>query len=113
MSVLVKSTLDELNTLLDGEIGTIIESFNNQLPELLSDIQSGVEDGDAKKVFQAAHSLKSSSATLGGMQVSDIAKNIERLAKENEMTSLPDLSEQLREACDALKNELNNYAGAF
>lgn len=113
MSVIVRSTLDELNELLDGEIGVIIEPFNDQLPDLLYDIQSGIEDGDAEKVFHAAHTLKSSSANLGGMQVSDIAKHIERLAKENEMASLPVLSQQLSHACDALSTELSRYVDAL
>ena len=113
MSVLVKSTLDDLNELLDGEIGVIIEPFNDQLPDLLYDIKSGIEDGDSNKVFHAAHTLKSSSANLGGMQVSDIAKHIERLANANEMASLPALSSQLSSACDALTVELNRYLEAL
>jgi|GEM_PF-2111315 len=112
MPVIVKSTIDDLNELLDGEINMIISPFVDSLPDLLSDIQNGVEDGNAQQIFQAAHSLKSSAANLGGMQVSDIAKHIESLARAEQLATLSILYTKLEKASDELVKALNDYLTA-
>jgi len=110
MDVIVKATLDDLNELLDGEINVILEPFIDQMPALLNDIQSGLESNDAHQAFHAAHTLKSSAANIGGMQVSELAKNIEHLAKNEQIDAIHPLYVQLELASDALIKALNAYS---
>ena len=57
-----------------------------------------VEAGDAAAVHNAAHSLKSSSAQLGARHLSDIARTLEQMAREEGLESAPELHDQLEAA---------------
>ena len=47
----------------------------------LDEIQVGLKERDPKKIYPAAHTIKSSSKQLGAMKVSDFAREIEFAAR--------------------------------
>jgi CheY-like chemotaxis protein/HPt (histidine-containing phosphotransfer) domain-containing protein len=66
----------------DSLIRNIIDLYLQKTPVLLDEIHHGVQEGDSEKLFKAAHALKSSSANVGAMKVSAIAKKLEKMARE-------------------------------
>ena len=58
-------------------------------------ILQAVEDEDAKGLQMAAHSLKSSSAYVGAMRLSDMSKELEMMGRANVMDGAKEKAERL------------------
>ncbi len=58
-------------------------------------IQAGLAKNDAHVVLIAAHTLKSTAATVGALPLAETCKEIERLAREGRLGELGKLVDQL------------------
>ena len=63
--------------------------FIKHSPEKVNAIMQSVERGDAKGLHIAAHSLKSSSAYVGAMRLSALAKELELMGQNYRPSRLP------------------------
>lgn len=80
-SVLDQAVLDSILS-LGKESGTfplekIINSYVRQTPELLGELKNAIEQKDAEKVRRTAHTLKSSSLTVGVIRLAELADGME------------------------------------
>ena len=79
----------------EGLLGTIVNLFHTQSAELCETIRTAVSAGDATGLREAAHSLKSSSANVGAMQVSALSFDLEVAGREGVMDDAAALSDRL------------------
>ena len=83
----------------DDEPGLLLELIELYLRDaedrmrILGDAQRG---GDASTVARAAHSLKSSSANMGALALSDVLRQVEERASGSDHEGLDDLVERCR-----------------
>lgn len=103
------TVLDGLKELLDGDLSVILEPFMEQLPNIMNDIQMGLHKADVPQVYRAAHTLKSSAANVGGLQVSEISKHLEALAKQNQLIQVQAELGKLEHAIENLTRALEPY----
>ncbi len=61
----------------DSLITTVIQSYFDDAPQMLADMQEGLDSGDLATVQRSAHRLKSSSANLGAIEVSQLSRDLE------------------------------------
>ena len=61
----------------------IAKTFIEHSGILVSNIQEGAKEQDQEKVFHASHSLKSSSATIGALNLSELSEQIESLSHKD------------------------------
>ncbi len=107
--VLKTATLDELNILLDGEVDTIITPFLEQLPPLISQLKQALAQDDREALFIATHTLKSSAANIGGLEVAECARELETGAKTENISHLTTAVTQLIQATERLTQALADY----
>jgi HPt (histidine-containing phosphotransfer) domain-containing protein len=62
-------------------LAEMINCYLEDAPKLLSAIATAVTQGDAKQLQQASHTLKSSSATLGAITLSNLCQKIEVMSR--------------------------------
>jgi HPt (histidine-containing phosphotransfer) domain-containing protein len=85
-----RKVLDTLRSL--GRGGTpdllhkVLHLYLGYTPELLNTMRDAVAHSDALALQQAAHSLKSSSANVGALQLAAFSKEMEALGKAQSMT---------------------------
>ncbi|TXH64827.1 MAG: sensor histidine kinase [Lysobacteraceae bacterium] len=72
-----QSVLDELRGMLGREVDRLIEVFLDDSPRLIAALESAALGPDLEMLRNAAHTLKSSSANLGAMALSNAAKRVE------------------------------------
>ncbi|HMK44940.1 MAG TPA: ATP-binding protein [Dissulfurispiraceae bacterium] len=72
-------------------LASIITAYLENAPRLLSRLKDAVNEGDAQKLFVAAHTLKSSSATLGATALAALAADLELAGRKNEPGRAPQL----------------------
>ena len=81
-------------------LGKVAEIFLEQTPQLLEAIAEGLRLGDLDAVRRAAHSLKSASASLGAMQLSESAAALEIAARNGENERLDGLQRGFEAAAE-------------
>jgi len=75
------AVLEELREVLGDEVGRLIRVFLDDAPRLVASLEAAATRPDYPLLYQAAHSLKSSSANLGAHALSAAAKRIELAAR--------------------------------
>ncbi|NER36035.1 MAG: PAS domain S-box protein [Oscillatoria sp. SIO1A7] len=81
----------------------VVESYLEDLPQLLQKIQTAIAQGDASALQMAGHTLKSTSKTFGAMNLGEMCKTLEFMGRSGTLEGaeliLPDLiseSEQVK-----------------
>ena len=59
----------------------MIDIYFIRTPELIAQMQDALACGDTEDFMAAAHSLKSNSAFVGAMRVSELSRRLEHMAK--------------------------------
>ncbi len=77
----VLQTLREYDDEDDPFVDLLIETYLGEAPQHLDAIRDGVVQQDAKKLKEAAHTLKSSSAQLGAINFSQFCKTLEMMGR--------------------------------
>ncbi len=84
VEVLDLSILENLLTMLGGEFSNlvqIIDSFLEDAPNLLAELDQSISRGDAGGVRRVAHGLKSNGADFGASRFSALCKELEAIGK--------------------------------
>jgi HPt (histidine-containing phosphotransfer) domain-containing protein len=88
-------------------IGELIDTFLEDAPKLIKELETALAAGDAESFRRAAHSLKSNAASFGALHLSSLSKELEMLAKENKLSEVGSritvLEEAYRSAAEELK----------
>lgn len=90
----------------DEMLPALVEVFNEETTERISDLQALMANLDNDKVAQNCHSIKSSAGTYGALIVQQHAEELELMAKSNNtaevQVKLPLLIKSLEDAITAL-----------
>ena len=68
----------------------VCELYVKHAPEKISAIEKAAENGDAKGLQIAAHSLKSSSSYVGAMKLAEICRELEQMGRSGLMDNAKD-----------------------
>jgi signal transduction histidine kinase/DNA-binding response OmpR family regulator/HPt (histidine-containing phosphotransfer) domain-containing protein len=85
-----RSVLEELYEIMEDEFVSVIESYLNSAPGLMVGIRDAVKERDMNALVKSAHPLKSSSANVGAMELSTLARDLEFKGRENDSSGLVD-----------------------
>ncbi len=94
-----------LEQLREMDLPSLIQLYLRQAPEILSKIFKSVEEGNSNGVRLAAHTLKSSSATIGATRLAEMCRQLEYANKDRfsmGAVSLEELQTEFLAACHAL-----------
>jgi PAS domain S-box-containing protein len=84
----------------------IIGIFLENAPHHLNELKEAVNKKEVESIIQNAHSLKGSSASVGGMALSDVSGKIETLAGSGEMDAVLKMLPELENNYELLVLEL-------
>jgi signal transduction histidine kinase/DNA-binding response OmpR family regulator/HPt (histidine-containing phosphotransfer) domain-containing protein len=73
----------------------IIAHYREDAPQRLQDIRDAIAAGDAQSLRQSAHTLRSSSANLGAMNLSHLCKKLEMMGRVGTTTDAPEWIAQI------------------
>ena len=91
--VLDEGVLRELQEIMEDDYLSLLRTYLRNAPKLLADGHAAIDRGSVEALVNPVHSLKSSSANVGAMQLSELAREAERLARGG---SLADASAAFR-----------------
>jgi HPt (histidine-containing phosphotransfer) domain-containing protein len=93
----------------DDYLEDFINSFLQDAPQMLSNMQEARKKGDAKGLRLAAHSLKSNSAEFGAKTLSDLCRDLEGQAKDGILDGVNEKVEQARIEYERVRTALLNF----
>jgi len=67
-------------------VGRVLTHYLTNTPKLLADLQEGLRQAETSLLHGAAHTLKSSSAMVGAIRLSEKCKELEHLARSTHST---------------------------
>lgn len=102
-----QTTLDQIRNLGgDALLGKLVRMYLENTPLRLEEIRRGLQQGDLSRTELASHSLRSSSVTLGAVEVAATAASLEKMARSGDTQgvgrALPELDETVTAACAVL-----------
>lgn len=98
--------LEALQEILGDEFITILKRYRESTPDLMHKIRDALKDRDLAAMAGAAHSLKSSSANVGAMRLSEYARQLEHLGREGKGSKIKPAYTGLVEAYRGAMSEL-------
>jgi HPt (histidine-containing phosphotransfer) domain-containing protein len=102
------SIFSSLRKSINDDLGfsDLVTIYLNSAEDLLRAIQIAFENQDGKKLSIAAHSLKSTSASIGAIKLSYASKYIEKICKDGEMSVSIELINLLNNEYDRVITEI-------
>ncbi|MEM7255102.1 MAG: Hpt domain-containing protein [Pseudomonadota bacterium] len=82
------ATVAELKDIVGDGIDEIIDAYVTDGRELIETMTEALSQSDCEKLRAASHQLKSSSANVGALVVSEMMKEIESHAKNGDVPSI-------------------------
>ncbi|MEW8507528.1 MAG: response regulator [Candidatus Thiodiazotropha sp.] len=83
-----RSVLEELYEIMEDEFVSVLESYLSSAPGLMHGIRDAVKDRDLDALVKSAHPLKSSSANVGAMELSILARELEFKGRQKDTSGL-------------------------
>jgi len=80
------NTFDSLRQMTDAAfVSQLVDTFLEDAPRQIKEMRAALKEGDAETFRRLAHSIKSNAATFGALELSDQARELEMLGKENKL----------------------------
>lgn len=96
----------------EGEIVTeLVTTYLDSSQILATNLSIAIEQQDPKLMEQAAHSLKSSSASLGAMRLSEMSKELEKQGRAGDMNEADKKVGALQQEYQCVRQALNILLG--
>lgn len=96
-----------------GILKRIVGGYLEQSDEYISALKHGAADDNFEQISSAAHALKSGSAVVGALALSDLCQRIEQLARSNAHQEALGLIDHAinshQQVCDQLRETYRNY----
>jgi HPt (histidine-containing phosphotransfer) domain-containing protein len=109
--------LDSIRTLdPDGKIGLlkrVVDLYIEKSPPLIQQMLLGLDRGNSEEVYRAAHSLKSSSATVGATGLAEMCRRLEMAGREGSLEGAPEMIREIdaefSRVCAALTRQIEGH----
>ncbi|MGB5161417.1 MAG: two-component regulator propeller domain-containing protein [Thermoanaerobaculia bacterium] len=105
------SAIETLQTLESngspGLVARVIETYLRTSPEMIESMRQALDSDDAEAIERSAHSLKSSSATLGALELAELCKELEQIGREAETTRAAAVFASLETEFDRVRRALS------
>jgi HPt (histidine-containing phosphotransfer) domain-containing protein len=84
-------------------VAELVGTFAEEAPQILADLRSALQAGEADRFRRAAHSLKSNSNTFGATRLAELARTLEMNAMPSSTAPLDALEAEYTRTVAALK----------
>ena len=100
-SVINQPTFESLKETVGADfIAELVRAFLEEAPALIAQLRPALLAGDTEAFRRAAHSVKSNASTFGATRLYDMAKELEFMARENQLGEVGGRIEVLEETFD-------------
>lgn len=99
-------SLEDLKDIMEEDFQMLIDTFISDSEAKIVEIGGVIASGDAEALRQVAHSIKGSSGNVCATALSEVARQLEAMGKDGDITGAPEVYEALKVEFDATKSVL-------
>ena len=110
-NLLDRQILDDLIDIMGDEFQDLVKIYLEDSPKSLARLVDAAEKDDPKLLVGPAHSLKSTSANLGAIQLSDLARDVEQDARLGKSNYANERVKQMHQIYNRVAAELEKIGG--
>ena len=100
--------LQDLKEIMEGEFETLVNTFISDSRNKVEELGHILQVRDADALRKVAHSLKGSSSNVCAFRLSEFARQLEMLGKEEKLDGPEQILESLREEFSRVSGILTN-----
>ncbi|MCO6451638.1 MAG: Hpt domain-containing protein [Caldilineales bacterium] len=109
-TIIDEATLDALAEMADAEfVGELIDAFCEETPRQITELRAALADGDVEVFRRTAHTIKSTSATLGAPDFAKQAKALEDIGRAGDLSDAGDQVDRLAESYPQIEQALRAW----
>jgi HPt (histidine-containing phosphotransfer) domain-containing protein len=108
-SVIDTSSLSVLQEAMGEDFEDLVAIFIESTEDILTSLLNAFNQQDVESFTREAHSLKSSSANLGGLVLSKMAAELETTGHQGQLPKSEEFIQPLKETFALMKKELQQY----
>jgi CheY-like chemotaxis protein/HPt (histidine-containing phosphotransfer) domain-containing protein len=105
-------TVEELRELMQEKFVPILQTYMRDAPIRFKTMREAITASDAEQLYRAAHSLKSASASLGANGLSEFARQLEFMGREEDLKDATDLFNEAVREYGIVRHALKKYLPA-
>ncbi len=106
-----RATFDGLKDMVgDDFVDELVETYLEDSPGLLADLRRALDDGDAAAFRRTAHSLKSTSSSMGALSFATLARELENIGQEERLDEAGPLLDRLEESYEQVVKALKDLS---
>ena len=110
---LLHDTLDALGGSRQEYLSMFMDIYQADAPELLKQMRRAVDAQDADALNLAAHTLKSSSASLGGVSLAKLCQQLELMGSSGNLGLAPQILSEVESVYGAFTADLSRYCASL
>jgi HPt (histidine-containing phosphotransfer) domain-containing protein len=105
------TVFEDLRRMTDADfVHQLVDTFLEDTPALFIAMKAALEAGKPEDFRRAAHSVKSNAATFGAGGLSDMARELERLGRENQLDAAGSRLQEMETLYQSVAEELRGLA---
>lgn len=100
----------------DGKMGLlkrVIDLYIEKSPPLIQQMLTGLDRSNSEEVYRAAHSLKSSSATIGAVGLAEMCRRLEMAGRDGALNDAPkmvrEIEAEFSRVCTVLTRRIEGH----
>jgi diguanylate cyclase (GGDEF)-like protein len=106
-------TLDLLKESVGEVFITVVDAFIDDLPMYLLSLRSAISKNDAQQVYELAHTIKGTGASVGAEVVASLSRKLEDMGKARDLRGAEAFFNELESAAIKVTADLKNYLRAI
>ncbi len=105
-------TVEELRELMQENFEPILQTYMRDTPIRFKTMRDAITASDAEQLYRAAHSLKSASASLGANGLSEFARQLEFMGREDDLEDATEIFNEAVREYGIVRHALKKYLPA-
>ena len=101
-----KDVLNSLKEMLGGAFSVVIEKYITTSNELIANMEKAIEGNELEELSKIAHSLKSSSAQVGALNIANLCKFLENKPLSKDITKVKSAYKSIKDDYKIVVQEL-------
>ncbi|MEJ2442666.1 MAG: EAL domain-containing protein [Exilibacterium sp.] len=106
-----KAVINKLREKINQAFPAMLETFINDTPKYLNDLDLAVATRDSVQIRNIAHGIKGSALNLGAQKFASLCATLEELGAGKQLANAPAAMDAVNREYQSLKKELNQYQG--
>ncbi|MCK9468545.1 MAG: EAL domain-containing protein [Porticoccaceae bacterium] len=103
------TTLQQLQGAVGEVFASVINAFIEDLPSYLASLRTAIANNDSQQVYELAHTVKGSAASVGAQVVAGLSQTLEEMGKNRDLRGAEALFSGLEMAATKVSSDLRDY----